>query len=721
MSMRVATCLLVAALSGTARPALAQQPPAGTPAPAAPIATSAEIELGARLSGFSGDSARAQRLRDLRSGPTIDRLRYVRDGGTWLFDAEVDHAGYRDQRYAARIQRFGRVTAAFEWNQVPLFYNDASHSPFRVENAGVLRLDDTIQAAVQNRTATIAAYDSRISIFDTRTRRDVAAVRVDYDLTRALDLRVAFTTTRRSGEQPWNASFGFSNAIELAAPIDQRTNDLTTAVEWSNPRGMARLAYDGSWFTNRVETLTWDNPLRFTDQTHPNAYSAGDGSSQGRMALWPGSSAHTVSAAGSVALPARSRAFAMVSVGHWLQDQQLLPHTINTAIAPIPLARETAEADARITAMTYRVTSRPGTRWWLSGQYRLYDYDNQTPHFPIGQYVRLDGNVGTSVTGGSEPFAYTRHFVDLDASYTASRFIALRAGYGQEQDDRTFRLFEETLDRTVRASVDTTALAWGSLRLQYDRSVRTGSGLDEQVLSDIGEQVSLRQFDISDRTRDRVSAIVQVTPLSMLGVSGSLSIGQEKRPEAAFGLQDNDVRGFTLGLDYAPTDTAGATLTYGVERYATRQRSRQANPGVQFNDPTRDWWTDMDEDVHTLAVQFDVAPLFDRRATLTGGYDYVGSRATYLYELAPNSTLVTPQQLAPVRNTLHTANVEVRYAMTRQLALGVGYRFNGYDVEDFALSPGTLNSPLIPTFVNLLQQWRPYDAHTGAVRLLYSW
>jgi opacity protein-like surface antigen len=212
-----------------------------------------------------------------------------------------------------------------------------------------------------------------------------------------------------------------------------------------------------------------------------------------------------------------------------------------------------------------------------------------------------------------------------------------------------------------------------------------------------------------------------VTPLSMLGVSGSVSVGQENRPEAAFGLQDNDLRAVTIGLDYAVTNTTGATLTYGLERYATRQRSRQANPGAQFNDPTRDWWTNMDEDVHTLAFQVDVAPFVDRRATLTAGYDYVGSRATYLYELAPNSTLPAPQQLTPVRNTLHTAFTEVRFALTRAVALGIGYRFNGYDVEDFALSPGTLNSPLIPTFVNLLQQWRPYDAHTGAVRLSYTW
>lgn len=711
---KVASSFIGVVIAVAAVPAVAQEP-----APPAAVAQSGQAEFGLRLTGISGDRARAQRLLDLSTGPTLDRLRYTRDRQSWLFDAEVDRAGYRDQRYAARFERFGTLAVAFEWNQTPLFYNEVSQSPFTVENAGVFRLDDTVQVAVQNRTMTVAGYGGRLTTFETRARRDVAAVKFTYDVTRDVDVRLALTSTRRTGNQPWAASFGFSNAIELAAPIDQRTNDVSTAVEWSTRRGMARLAYDASWFGNSVDTLTWDNPLRFSDQTHASAYSAGDGSSQGRMALAPDSSSHTVSAAGSLALPARTRAFVSVSVGHWLQDGRLLPHTINSAIAPIALSRDTAEAEARITSMAYRVTSRPAPKLWLSGQYRLYDYDNQTPHFPLTQYVRLDGNVSTSITGGSEPFAYTRHFVDLDASYALFPFAAVRAGYAQERDVRTFRLFEETTDRTVRASIDASSLPWGSLRFQLDRSVRTGAGLDEQVLSDIGEQVSLRQFDISDRTRDRVSAIVQVMPLDVLGVSASVSIGQETRPEAAFGLQDNDVRAFTVGVDVTPGEKAGASFNYGFERYGTRQRSRQANPGVQFNDPARDWWTDVDEDVHTLGVQAD-AQVSDR-VSLTGSYDFVGTRATYLYTLAPNSTLVTPQQLAPVRNELHTATVDARYTLSRQLAVGLGYRFNGYDVEDFAFSPGTLNSALIPTFVNLMQQWRPYDAHTGALRLFYTW
>lgn len=719
LMLLIASSLPAQSQAVSGRPQSSPQPPGGQVDPAA-AAQVGEIDFGVRLTGISGDPGRYQRFRDLQSGPTLDRLRYRRDRETWVFTAAFDHVGYRDQRYLASMERYGKVRASFEWNQVPLFYGNVSQTPFRAEVAGVFRLDDALQAALQNGTARLADYARELRGVEPRSRRDVAAARFTYAVTPRLDLHAAFTSTARGGEQPWGASFGFSNATELPLTLDSRTNELATAVEWSSPRGMARVAYDGSWFNNGVEALVWDNPLRFTDQTHAQGYSLGDASSQGRMALFPDSTAHTVSASGSVSLPARSRAFAYVSVGTWLQDQRLLPHTINSAIAPIPLPRETAEAEALVTSMTYRFTSRPTRTLWVNGQYRLYDFDNRTPHFAVDQYVRLDGNVAQSVTGGSHAFAYTRQFADLDLSFTPFRYVAFRGGYGQQQDDRTYRFFEETTDRTVRASVDSAGLTWGSVRFQYDRSERTGEGFDEEALSEIGEQVSLRQFDIADRTRDRVTALVQVVPLSVLGLNASMAVGREERPESAFGLQDNDLRAFTIGADLTPTETLTAGVSYGLEKYSTRQQSRQANPGAQFDDPARDWWTDMDERVHTLSFTVDAARVTER-TRMSVAYDYVGSRARYVYEVRPDTTLTRPQQLRPVRNVFHVAKVDLRHTLTRQLALGLGYRFDRYEVDDFALSPGTLNSPLIPTYLNLMNQWRPYDAHAGFVRLIYAW
>jgi MtrB/PioB family decaheme-associated outer membrane protein len=717
--MSVRSSVLLAILLAAPGMSLAQagQAPAG--AAGGGTDRTGEVDFGVRVTGGLGDVGRFQTFGDPTSGPTLNRLRYERDRETWAFSARFDNVGYRDQRYQASFDKFGRVKASFDWNQIPTWYSGVSQSPFREELPGVFRLDDTIRQAVENRTGTLQSFASQLQAFDTRARRDIADARLTYSLSESLDLRTAYTSQGRSGHQPWGASFGFSNANEVPLTIDHRIHQLSTEFEWSTPRAGARAGYDGSWFNNGVEAVVWDNPLRFTDRTHANAYSAGDGSSRGRMALFPDSSAHTVSASGTVALPAKSRAFAYVSVGSWIQDERLLPHTINTAIEPIPLARETADADARITSMNYRFTSRPLPLVWLNAQYRLYDYDNRTPHFAVSQYVRLDGNMATSATGGSEPFELKRHFFDIDASVTPYRHVAVRIGYGRESDERAYRYLEETTEDVVRASVDATGFAWGSVRLQYDHSERRGEGFDEEVLDDIGEQISLRQFDISDRNRDRVSAVVQVLPWDAVGFNFTASVGQDERPDAVFGLQDNDLRSMTFGVDLAPRDTVAFGAAYAFENYSTRQRSRQANPGAQFDDPTRDWQTDMDEDVHTWSL--NATAQVAERTSVDVLYDYVHGGARYVYVLPANSTLTAPQQLPELRNRYHRASADVRRALTSRLALAFGYRLDKYSVDEFGRSPEILNSPLITAFVNTLYQWRPYDVHSGSVRLIYRW
>jgi MtrB/PioB family decaheme-associated outer membrane protein len=692
-------------------------------APAAgPIAVQvATIEVGGRISSESGDAARYQRYSDLRDGATVRRFTFERETTAWAFDAEAFNVGYRDQRYWANFDRFGTIRATFEWNQVPLFYSADTRTLYTSASPGVLRLDDTLQAAVQNRTATLASFAGQASQFDLRQRRDTADLRLKYLPTPDLTFDLNVKSTHRTGQMPWMASFGFSNAIEVPLDLDQRTNDVSTSAEWGNARGMIRVGYDGSWFDNDVQELVWDNPLRITDQTHANAYSAGDAASQGRQDLWPNSTAHTVNVSTALKLAARTRVFGSVSYGTWLQDDALLPFTINTAIDPtlLRLERMSAEAEARILSTNLRMTSRPNKYVFLNAQYRRYDFDNRTPEFHYAYYARFDGQAYEG-HNPSEPFSFTRDFVDVDAAFTPFLFGAIKLGYGREEGARTFRHFENTVENTLRASFDTTASGWAMLRVQYEHAKRTGEGLDEEVLEAVGEQLSLRQFDISDRIRDRVTAILHVMPIQQLGVSVSLGVGRDDRPDAYFGLQDNDHQTYAVGFDLSPDDNISFGASYGFENYTTLQSSRNAAPGTQFHDPTRDWATDMNEDVHTWTGSLEVARLLPR-TSLRVNYDYSGSDARYLYVLVPDSTLPTPQQLPPVRNKLHRGTADVRLTLAKNVALGLEYRYDRYDVDDFAWSPDTLNSVTIPTYTNLNYFYRPYDVSTAFLRVIYSW
>jgi MtrB/PioB family decaheme-associated outer membrane protein len=666
------------------------------------------IDFGGRLFTTDGDEARVQRYRDLRDGGFLENFRYNRETDAWLFDVTLTHVGYRDQRYDASVNRFGKVKAWFQWDQVPLFYSVDTRTPYVSTSPGVLRISDAAQQA-----GNLAAVAPLATPFDARQRRDIARFGLSATPTRNLDLTASVSTNHRNGQMPWNATFGFGNVVEVAVPLDQRTTDMNAAAEWGADRGSVRVQYDGSWFNNDVQTLVWDNPLRVADS--PTA-----GSSQGRMALWPTSTLHAVSVTGTARLPRRSRATAYVSIGSWNQDEDLLPFTINSTLPAIPLDRTTAEANARVTALNFAFTSRPVDRLWFNVRYRQYDFDNRTPEFRTVGTVAYDQTFQAAFLEGTHAFGYIRHWLDADASYDLTSFAALRVGYGLEDVERTFRLTEETTEHTFRASIDSTGNQYVSVRGVYEHGKRTGRGLDEEVLDEIGEQVSLRQFDISDRNRDRFSAIVQVTPIAELGINGTVGVGRDERPDALFGLQELQTRFYTVGVDVTPNETVSGSLTWGFDKYTSFQRSRQANPGPQFSDPTRDWSTDAADRVHYVAANLGLIKAIPK-TDLQFGYDFNRSRGRYLYVLPANSTLATPQQLPEVLNELHRTTVDVKYFFARRLAAGIVYWFDKYSVDDFALGPETVSRVNMPAGLLLGYVWRPYTANTVWARLSYFW
>ena len=384
------------------------------------------------------------------------------------------------------------------------------------------------------------------------------------------------------------------------------------------------------------------------------------------------------------------------------------------------LSRPNADASARITAAGVSYTARPIPKLWLSARFRSYDFDNQTPVFPVTQTVSYDTSVAPFEPGGTSPFSFSRKLLDLDASWTPTTFSAFRAGYSREKVDQTFRTFDTTTEDRWRVSADATHVRWLTLRGQYDYSRRVGTGLDEQSLDDIGEQTSLRQFDISDRNAHRFTGIVIAMPTSSLSLNGSGFVGRDTRPNTGFGLLNNDINGVSAGFDYVPGNTVSMGLLYQYERYTSLQRSRQANPGPQFDDPTRDWTTDGSDRTHTVIASADFLKLWPN-TDLRFSYDYVHGQSTYIYGLTPNTTLPPVSQLPPVWNRRNRFTADATYMFTTHLGAGAMYWFEDFNIDDYAFNPSTLNAVALPSFISLLYAYRPYTANTIWARLTYTW
>jgi MtrB/PioB family decaheme-associated outer membrane protein len=673
-----------------------------------------QFQLGGRWSSIAGDPARWQRYQDFGNGLLFTEARWAREAGdgAWLFQTGADNVGWRDQRYFASYERPGRLTISGLWDQIPQFYSVDTRTPYSTASNGALVLDPSVRQRIQDGQANLNAYVPIAQQFDLREERKIGTLSMRATPTQQIDLKAAFTTTRHSGELPWGASFGFGNDVEVALPYDSRTNDFSLGAEWMNGHTMLRVGYDGSWFDNLDDTLTWDSPLRATD--------AANGPASGRTNLWPSNTSQTVSLAGYSKFARKTQLTGALSYGIWSNNQPLLPFTINTALPQLSLPRASAEAEAHVLSTNLNLVSRPSADWRFSARLRRYDYDNQTPHTDIPRFINYDTSVATSATGGPEPFAHSRMTFAGDATWSGLTPVAVTVGYTRNDNSHEFRIFEDTAENVLHVTADAVGTQWISFRAQYELGERTGSGLDEALLVEIGEQPRLRHFDIADRTRNRFTGQVDVTPSDPWLFSVSLGAGKDDYDDSYFGLQESTFRIVTVSADFQQDSGMGVGASYDYERYTGLQQSRTANPGAQALDPRRDWTTDSAERVHYFSLYLTpprLGPSTEARLT----YDYAHAKSDYVYGVVPGGPVPAPVQLPQVFNKVQNLRVDVRHRITRRLAANVSYLFEPFRVYDFAFDQTVINSIVQPSSLILGYLYRPYTAHQAVVGLTYFW
>ena len=716
---RLAVGMLGALLCAT--PTIAQtpigQPPADDTQAGAPLDVNLRsVDFGVRLTDVSGDEARFYRYRDLRTGPVLQGFRFTNETDTRLWRLEADNVGYRDQRFSGNFERFGRFKGWFEYNQIPYEQDYTTRTPFRVDSLTAVSVDDTLQTAIGAGQATLnPAVEPFSTFFDLRTRRDITTIGGQYQASRHLDVNFALTSTGRKGHQPWGASFGMASTFEVPAPIQQRNTELAANVEYANRKVMFRAGYDGSFFDSDAESLTFDNPLRITNATNA--------SSLGRLARWPSSTLHTVSATGSVALPAKSRVIAYVGQSAMASDVDLLPWTINPAIAAPALPRPTLDASADITAVMLRFNSRP-TRWaWFNANFRSYDFNNKTAPFSYDRKVSYDTTVVNTPGESSHPYSFNRALFELDGSFTPFRNGAFRVGYVREDVDRTNRIYRTTVEDTARIAYDWTSNRYVTVLASYNHSKRRGRDFDVSILDAVSEQPGMRHADISNRDRDQAQIVATVMPTTTIQFNVNGSVGRDDRPDGEFGLRSQDFSSVGFGVDYQPSDAVSMGASYLYETFASLETSRTANPlpDPGFSDPRRNWSDDIDENVDTFSAYVEV-PKIAGKIDFGVNYDFTRADTSWRYSVPANSTLPAPVQLAPVFNSWSQARLVTNYWLRRNLSLGLTYLLDRFDVNDWALGTQTLDRLAHSnTFLLMNYNWEPYTAHTVWLKATYLW
>jgi len=588
----------------------------------------------------------------------------------------------------------------------------------------VFRLEDSMQQEIQAGSRTLRNFEDQAARFDLRTLRKIGQADVMFNVDKSSDLSIRIRNTMREGNIPFGGTFGFNNAVELPVPVDTRITDLQTSYEWGNNTGMFRVGWDGSTFANNIDSVTWDNPLRFGPDLAATP-------SQGRMALWPGNTLMYVHGTGAVSMAARTRLTAYVALGRGRSNEDLLPFTINTAIAPVPLSRTTADAQTKTSIAQLTFASRPARAVSFNAKYRYADVDVTTPEFTrLGGTVAYDSSFQASA-GPSEYHSVKRSTFDADAAFEVARFTSVKVGYSFLGADYTHRLWESTSESVFRVSLDTSGNQYLMIRGVYENRKREGDTFEAEALAEAGEYEGMRHYDIADRDRQRVTFIVSAFPAGKFGLTASAGVGRDEYPDSTLGLQHYDSDQYSAGFSIAPDDRYNLTASYGWERYQSLQRSRNANNAADQANPLRSWTTDYNGKVNFLETSLDIDRAIEKTSIRLSA-DWNRSNDTYLYGLVAGSPLASPEQLPPVKNELLRGEVDVAYELTSNIRVGVAYWYDDYDVQDFALGPTTLTGialppvqegqPVVATNALLLGYlYRPYTAHAGFVRLTYAW
>ena len=358
-----------------------------------PITAEGTVEAGGITEPVPyNDVAKYQEYRDLAQQLIVPQLRLLlgdKDGDYYArFDAVG--AAQKNQMYTLRFGEYGKLDVQVQCLEIPHYFSDQVASTPYSESGG----DFTLSSKPASVAKLASWLQSNAKPFDMSLLEGIANVNVRYTPTPSLTFNANMNYQNPTGEQPFGGSFLFGanpgsyKVNELWVPTQYYTYNFGAGMEYAKNGWLLGFQYQGSFFLDAYDTLTWDNPLNLTgigsackDSTTFTSTST-TGPCQGRAAMYPDNQAHNFIVTGAGQLPFNTHVMGSLEYGFWLQDAPFIPLTINSKLqqslssvgAPSSLG-----GDVRPFFVNFTIDSNPIKPLELKATYSYFDYDNQTP------------------------------------------------------------------------------------------------------------------------------------------------------------------------------------------------------------------------------------------------------------------------------------------------------------------------------------------------------
>jgi MtrB/PioB family decaheme-associated outer membrane protein len=752
--------LVVLAAAG---PASAQTAP--------PAETAPPIEIGGfRLEGYGEagvrffgerptqkESAKFEEYRDINQGLYLQGLwlRFFTPDEKYSGEISGRQWGLQDQEYHLSFERLGLWQAGFDWDQMRHVFSTSAQTLLNETSRGVFVLP--------NPRPPLSAYNTGGGIDEISVRWDTAHMFFKFNLSENADLFAEYTRTHKDGEKPFGMAFGSpgGNALEVLQPIEQTIHDFRLRGTWVTDRWQLQAGYTMSIFLNDLDFVRADNPCQPTPTPVSAPCAAGDiGTNKtfGTVSLPPTNMAHTLSLQGAVNLPLRTRISSNFTYGLRLQNDDFLPQTSTNTLPltnpSVALPQKSLHGAVQTILFNLNATSRPlPLPVTFTAKYRLYDLIDDSDVVRFQAFVVNDQPTVTPGPTFSQRFSYMRQNADLDGRWQITRPLALTLGTAWERWDRpTTREVPESDEFFAKAAVDVTPADWLMLRATYLPSFRRINRYNTNSLSQVetnaapgepGQSYLLRKFDESDRDRQRVDLMVQITPTETLTITPTASYRFDDyiasglqhdasgpgQKGAMLGLQEAVSWSAGMDLNWTPTERLSFATGYVHESNFQKQRSRNRTSGTTpaGDDPAFDWVSDNTDTVDTYHASI-TARLIPGKLDLkfAGNYSYALGRIETWNPNAPGNTAVAAaagtnavaERFPAFEDSLLRLEASLRYHFAQAWTASLNYAYEAFRKHDFRTD--TIN-PFVPgdSAIYLGNDLKNYEAHIFGVTIGY--
>ncbi|MGB8274026.1 MAG: MtrB/PioB family decaheme-associated outer membrane protein [Alphaproteobacteria bacterium] len=624
---------------------------------------------------------------------------------------EGSNIGLDSREVMIEAGRQGSFGGYVHYNQIPKFLDDTSQTPFN--NAG-----STFQTLPHNwvgsgTTGNMTALIQDLKPVDLNYDRKQAGAGFTYNFAPNWEFKTDYQHEWKSGAKSVGAVIGNSGgnprSVILAEPIDYMTDQATVAVSYADQRMQGELSYYMSVFQNEDSSLTWRIPFNnIAGWDAPVGY--GNPNGFGRLGLPPDNSFHQINFSGGYNIdpPTRTRVNLDLSHGWMLQNQDFLPYTVNPQLTiNTPLPRNSLDGKIDTTLVNLRLTSHPTSDIHLRGGYRYDDRDNQTP-IDLYRYIGADSTNQTADPASdrnryNRPYSYTQNKADIEGDYDFMPHTTGTLGYEFENIHRTFSEVSNTNEHTGLARFKTMPVDFVTLKGNVSYGARNGGAYDFPVpfyngfsaehiaaedISVSWESVpALRKYYEADRNRTRFGADLILTPLDNVSFGFRGDFIRDKYPQSEIGLVRRDSDSYSIDVSYTPMNAVTAYAFYNLNLIENDQIGRSisgSSDAVKYNnslDPTRDWYVNEADRIHTAGVGVDWKVIEN---TFDVAFDYTYSMAITDYSFFQGPAL-TSAAIPTITTRFHSAGMLGTYNMRKDIALKFGYRFESFSTHDWAV------------------------------------